>query len=107
MHLIYYALLVLVLAFSLQALALDLDTAKRQGLIGEQPNGYLGVVKATPATVELVSQVNKKRRQAYEHIAEENGIAVEQVERLAGQKAIKKTLGGNYLKAPSGQWVRK
>lgn len=107
MRLIRYAPLMLVLVFSLQALALNLDTAKRRGLIGEQPNGYLGVVKATPDAVELVSEVNKKRRRAYERIAEKNGITVEQVERLAGQKAIEKTVGGHYIKTPSGQWVRK
>lgn len=107
MRLIHHALFTMALVFSVQALALDLDTAKRQGLVGERPNGYLGVVKATPAAVELVSEINKKRRQAYERIAEKNGISVEQVEGLAGQEAIKKTLGGNYLKTPSGQWVRK
>jgi len=107
MRLVRYALLVLMLAFSAQALALDLDAAKSQGLVGEQPNGYLGLVKATPEAVELVSEVNEKRRQAYERIAGENGITVEQVEALAGQKAIKKTVGGNYVKTPSGQWIRK
>lgn len=107
MRLIHRALFTMALVFSVQALALDLNTAKRQGLVGEQPNGYLGVVKATPAAVELVSEINKKRRQAYERIAKKNGISVEQVEGLGGQKAIKKTLGGNYLKTPSGQWVRK
>lgn len=107
MRLMHYTLLVMALVFSVQALALDLDTAKHQGLVGEQPNGYLGVVKPTPAAVELVSETNKKRRRAYERIAGENGITVEQVERLAGQKAVQKTLGGNYIKAPSGQWVRK
>lgn len=107
MRLVRYALLVLMLAFSMQALALDLDVAKSQGFVGEQPNGYLGIIKATPAAVELVSEINKKRRQAYERIAEENGITVEQVEQLAGQKAIKKTVDGNYVKTPSGQWVKK
>ncbi|MED5431894.1 MAG: YdbL family protein, partial [Pseudomonadota bacterium] len=59
---------------SMAAYALDLDGAKGQGLVGEQPDGYLGVVKATPQAVELVSDINAKRRDAYERIARQNGI---------------------------------
>ena len=42
-HLLFAVTLVLAGA----AFALDLESAKSQGLVGEQPNGYLGVVKAT------------------------------------------------------------
>lgn len=107
MRLPAFALIVFMLVFSMQAFALSLDAAKSQGLVGEQPNGYLGVVKATPAAVQLVSDINAKRRQAYERIAQQNGITVEQVEKLAGQKAIAKTAQGHYIKTPSGQWVKK
>lgn len=107
MRLINYALFALILVFSMQACALSLDAAKSQGLVGEQPNGYLGIVQATPEVVQLVSEVNKKRRRAYERIAEQNGITVEQVELLAGRKAIKKTKAGYYIKTPSGEWVKK
>lgn len=107
MRVFKYALLAFMLVCSAQALALGLDAAKSQGLVGEQPNGYLGVVKATPAAVQLVSDINGKRRQAYARIAQQNGITVEQVEALAGQKAIAKTAPGNYIKTPSGQWVKK
>ena len=102
-----YLLFAVLLVCSLQALALGLDAAKQRGLVGEQPSGYLGVVKATPEVVQLVSDVNDKRRQAYERIARKNGISVDQVERLAGQKAIKKTQAGEYVKTPSGQWIKK
>ncbi|MAX54824.1 MAG: hypothetical protein CL537_04825 [Alcanivoracaceae bacterium] len=92
---------------SMAAYALDLDGAKGQGLGGEQPDGYLGVVKATPQAVELVSDINAKRRDAYERIARQNGITLDQVARLAGQKAIEKTAEGHYVKTPGGQWVTK
>lgn len=107
MRLLKFALIASLLIFSMQALALGLDAAKNQGLVGEQPNGYLGVVKSTPVAVQLVSDINGKRHQAYERIAQQNGITVEQVEKLAGQKAITKTRPGNYIKTPSGQWVKK
>lgn len=107
MRLMRYGLVVLMLAFSLQAAALDLDTAKSRGLVGEQLNGYLGIVVKTPEVVELVSKINRKRHQAYVRIAKENGVSVEVVEQLAGRKAIKKTEQGNYVRTPSGEWIRK
>ena len=87
--------------------ALDLDAAKGQGLLGEQPDGYLGVVKATPDAVELAADVNQRRREAYQRIALQNGITVEQVATLAGQRAIERTEEGHYVRTPTGQWVLK
>lgn len=98
---------VLLLACSALAMALDLDSAKSRGLVGEQPNGYLGVVKATPDAVELAADINAKRRAAYEAIAKKNGATLDQVAILAGQKAIEKTAPGTYVKTPDGQWVKK
>lgn len=97
----------LLLTCSALAMALDLDTAKSQGLVGEQPDGFLGVVKATPDAVELAADINSKRRTAYDAIAKKNGATLEQVANLAGQKAIEKTLPGTYVKTPDGQWVKK
>ncbi|MBL7250050.1 YdbL family protein [Alloalcanivorax marinus] len=107
MTLIRYLVLAAALLLSVTAAALDLNQAKAEGLVGEQPNGYLGVVKATPAAVELVSDINEKRRAAYERIAKQNGITLDQVANLAGQKAIEKTPSGEYIKTPTGQWVEK
>lgn len=98
---------ILLLACSSFAFALDLDGAKAQGLVGEQPDGYLGVVKASPDAVGLAADINAKRRAAYEGIAKKNGATLDQVAGLAGQKAIEKTTPGHYVKSPEGQWVKK
>ncbi|MGE8449958.1 MAG: YdbL family protein [Pseudomonadales bacterium] len=98
---------VLLLACSTLALALDLDSAKSQGLVGEQPNGFLGVVNPTPDAVKLAADINAQRRAAYEAIAKKNGATLDQVAVLAGQKAIDKAAPGAYVKTPDGQWVRK
>lgn len=98
---------VLLLACSALTMALDLDSAKSQGLVGEQPNGYLGVVKASSDAVELVADINAKRRVAYEAIAKKNGATLDQVAALAGQKAIEKSAPGTYVKTMDGQWVKK
>ncbi|ASK34595.1 YdbL family protein [Alloalcanivorax mobilis] len=107
MKIIRCTFIALALLLSGQVFALDLDSAKGQGLVGEQPDGYLGVVKATPEAVELSSDINQKRRDAYQRIAKQNGITLEQVSTLAGQKAIEKTPSGQYVKTPTGQWVKK
>ncbi|WP_232219882.1 YdbL family protein [Pseudogulbenkiania sp. MAI-1] len=97
----------LLLVCSTLAMALDLDGAKSQGLVGEQPDGYLGVVKSTPEAVELAADINAKRRSAYEAIAKKNGATLDQVAALAGQKAIEKAAPGTYVKSSTGQWVKK
>ncbi|MFS8980690.1 YdbL family protein [Cupriavidus necator] len=98
---------VLLLSCSTLAMALGLDSAKSQGLVGEQPDGYLGVVKATPDAVELAADINAKRRAAYDAIAKKNGATLEQVAILAGLKAIEKAAPGTFIKTPEGQWIKK
>ncbi|MDN0074587.1 YdbL family protein [Crenobacter sp. SG2303] len=97
----------LLLTCSALTMALDLGSAKSQGLVGEQPDGYLGVVQPTPDAVGLAADINAKRRAAYEAIAQKNGATLDQVAALAGQKAIEKTPPGTYIKTPNGQWVKK
>ena len=89
--------------------ALTLDEAKTQGVVGEQPNGYLGVVQpgGSAEVQALVNDVNQKRRQMYEDIARRNSTKLEAVETLAGKTAIDNTRPGNFVRSPSGQWVKK
>ena len=99
-----FALLVIPSAF-----AQTLQDAKSQGLIGEQRDGYVGfVVTNVPAEIAaLVQQVNTERRQRYQQIAQENGIAIAQVQALAYQQAVDATQAGHYLQNASGAWVKK
>jgi uncharacterized protein YdbL (DUF1318 family) len=102
-------LLLGVLWLPLPSWGLTLEEAKTQGIVGEQPNGYLGVVQpgASAEIQALVNDVNQKRRQMYEDIARRNSTKLEAVEMLAGQTAIDNTRAGNFVRSPSGQWVRK
>lgn len=100
-------LAVLLLTISPLVMALELDAAKVQGLVGEQPDGYLGVVQATPDAVALAADINAKRKAAYEGIAKQNGATLAQVAALTGQKVIDKAAPGTYIKSPNGQWVKK
>ena|SRR5689334_5082934 len=87
--------------------AMSLEEAKSKGLVGEKPNGYLGVVgQSGPDVHALTDDVNQKRRQAYEDIAKRNRTQLDSVESLAGQKAIQNTQPGHFVEGPGG-WVRK
>ncbi|UCH53304.1 MAG: YdbL family protein [Pseudomonadota bacterium] len=91
------------------ALALSLDQAKSQGLVGEQADGYLGVVSpgASSEVKALVTDINAKRRNEYQAIAKRNNTTLDKVEALAGKKAIDLTPAGQHVRLPSGQWVKK
>jgi hypothetical protein len=99
--------LLVVWALAQPAWALDLDGAKRQGVLGEQGDGYVGVVKPSPAAAELARDINEKRRQSYADLAKRNGVSADSVARLAGQKLIDRAGPGEYVRPGGGDWVRK
>jgi len=96
-------LLIASLCFCMNAFSLSLTEAKTQGLVGEQPNGMLGVVSASPEVTALVMDINNKRKAAYGKIAQRNGTDIKVVQQLAGKKAIAKTPAGQFVKS-AGQW---
>lgn len=93
----------------LLAFGVTLDEAKQQGLLGERPDGYLGLANpsSSPDTVNLMKDINRKRREVYKGIAEKNGTALSAVEALAGEKAIEKTPSGEFIMQPNGTWTPK
>lgn len=103
-----FGLLLMLLGVS-SAFAATLDEAKAAGQIGEKQDGYIGLVQASvPADVmALVENVNAQRRARYEEIAKENGIAVQDVAKLAFTRALENTRPGNFVEASPGQWVKK
>lgn len=88
--------------------AADLDQAKRDGLVGERADGYLGLVveSAAPDVVALVTEVNTKRKAEYQRIAAANNLTMEQVQALAGKKTIELTRKGDWILI-NGGWQRK
>ncbi|MXZ33130.1 MAG: DUF1318 domain-containing protein [Gammaproteobacteria bacterium] len=91
------------------AWAVTLQEAKDQGLVGEQRDGYVGLVAGTAAAEvrDLVRDVNDERRRRYEQIARDNGITMEQVAAVAWERAVQATRSGHYLQDENGRWVRK
>ena len=100
----------LVLGFvAAPALAAPLDDAKAAGYLGEQPDGYLGLVDpAAPAEVKrLMTDINDKRRTYYQGIAVKNGTSLEAVQALVGAKLIDQAPSGIHVKDSNGRWIRK
>jgi uncharacterized protein YdbL (DUF1318 family) len=91
------------------ALASPLTQPKADGLIGEQANGYIGLVRQdVPAEIrKLVDEVNAKRKAGYQEIASKQGVSLESVELVGGNTAIEKTLPGNYVRDANGVWRKK
>jgi len=91
------------------ARAQDLATAKAAGQLGERIDGYLGVVEAdTPAEIRaMADEINAKRREQYTAIAERQGVPVEAVAQIAGQKLIDRADPGDWVLGADGQWRQK
>jgi uncharacterized protein YdbL (DUF1318 family) len=103
-------MIAMVMLLSLSAaVAMTLEEAKSAGFIGEQRDGYLGLVvdNAPAAVVALVEDVNRQRRERYQQIARENNIAVSDVAQLAYARAVEATRSGHLVQDANGRWVRK
>ncbi|MDX9686445.1 YdbL family protein [Halopseudomonas formosensis] len=95
-----------VLAMNLNEAMSALPAAKAAGLLGEQPDGYLGVVSPGGNAQEIARQINEARRQEYQRLARENNIQLRDVESMAGKKALEKTPSGQYIML-NGVWMKK
>lgn len=107
------ASLMLLLSLSLPALAMNLNeamsqlsAAKDSGVVGEMPNGYLGVVKSAGEADAITKLINEARANEYQKLATQNGIQKADVEAIAGKKAIEKTPAGQYIQL-NGKWIKK
>lgn len=79
--------------------------ARANGSVGEQMDGYLGIVgQETAALRSLVNDINIKRRAVYAQKAQENGATLEQFAMTAGCQAIARTEPGEKYQAPDGTW---
>lgn len=105
--------LTLMLLFSLPALALNLNqamtalpAAKEAGHLGEQPDGYLGVVNPVGEAREIARLINEARRAEYQRLADEHKVDLRDIQARAGKKAIERTPAGQYIQL-NGVWMTK
>ena len=101
------ALVSLSIGIATPAYAIDLAAAKQQGLVGEQMNGYVGVVQRAAGVEALVNNINVQRRKLYQDVARQNGVPLSSVEQLAGEKAINQASPGTMVQDANGNWIRR
>ncbi len=78
--------------------------ARAAGQVGEQPDGYLGIVgAATPELRAMVNDINIKRKAAYTRQAGD-GATVEQFAFVSGCNLILQTKPGEKYRTPGGSW---
>lgn len=79
--------------------------ARAAGTIGEQPDGYLGIVGGANQSLQtMVNDINIKRREIYAQKAKENNATQEAYALTAGCQAIARTVPGEKYRAPDGSW---
>ncbi len=81
------------LSFS-AAYALSLQEAREQGLLRENPDGYVSVVKSSGDASALAAQVNAQRKTEYRRISKENGQPVDVVAKIAAGEIANKLSSG-------------
>lgn len=114
MTLKYFALTVMLLMLTISptlassASDLDIFEAKQAGLVGEKPDGMVGIVKDHVTELQkLVKSINEGRLQSYREIAGKQGVSLEEVKELAGTNLISKTPPGQYIMTSEGKWLIK
>ncbi len=79
--------------------------ARAAGKVGEQPDGYLGIVGAAdPALQRMVDDINIKRRAVYAERAQLKKQTLEAYALTAGCEAVARTEPGEKYRAPDGSW---
>ncbi|WP_082267220.1 YdbL family protein [Erwinia billingiae] len=102
------ALALVFLLMSPAAMALTLDEARQQGLVGETLSGYIAaVVTQNPEAQALVDRINQGRQQQYQALALRNNMTAAEVGRIAGQKLVERAAAGQYVRGINGQWLKK
>ena len=82
------------------------QAARSNGQIGEQTDGYLGVVGSQPQAIQdLVDDLNIKRRANYTQNAQAHDSTVADWAFTQGCILIKNTAPGEKYQTPSGSWA--
>jgi hypothetical protein len=84
------------------------DAAKAAGKVGEQADGYLGVVGGADAAITAaVNDINAGRREVYSQTAAKSGVTPDAAGQATGAQLIAKAPPGQYIKPLGGAWTKK
>jgi uncharacterized protein len=84
------------------------DAAKARGEVGEQSDGFLGVVGNASAEVRAaVAEINAGRAQVYREAAQKNGVSPAAAGAAAFVEVIQGRIRPGEYYRTDGRWVRK
>ena len=89
------------------AMALDLQSARSSGQIGEKLDGYVAAVAPSADVNALISEVNAKRKAEYARISAQNGQPASLVGKVAAEQIINKLPSGALYQDVSGNWKKR
>ena len=82
--------------------------AKAAGTVGEQADGYLGIVSSADGTVTAaVNEINAGRRAVYTQTATKSGVSPDAAGQATGAQLIGKVPPGQFFKPLGGAWTKK
>lgn len=87
-----------------------ISAGKSAGSVGEQCDGYLGVVPgggADEAVKAALRETNIKRKAAYADLADQTGTSIDDVARLTAEKLLDRADPGQKVRDCSGAWITK
>jgi uncharacterized protein len=84
------------------------DAGKASGTVGEQADGYLGVVSGGDAALRAaVAEINVGRAAAYKDIAAKTGATPEAAGQATAKQLYARLAPGQYWKPLDGGWTKK
>lgn len=85
------------------------DQAKARGIVGEQADGYLGLVSgsADAAVSAAVADINAGRMAVYRDTASKAGVTPAAAGEAAAKQIFSRLPAGQYYKPLNGGWTRK
>ena len=89
------------------AYALDLQSARTSGVLGEGNDGYVVVLVPSAQASDLAAQVNAGRKAEYSRISAANGQPVNVVGKVAAETIINKLSAGSKYQDNAGNWKSK
>lgn len=84
------------------------DAAKAAGKVGEQGDGYLGIVTdADSALRAAVAEINAGRKQVYSDTAAKTGVTMEAAGEATARALLNRVPAGQFFKPLGGGWTKK
>lgn len=104
------AISVAVLASSVSAQRPVVDEAKAQCLVGEQADGYIGIVDGADVSTEVrreLRDINQERRAFYAELAARNGVPIDATAAATAEKLINDADPGECVQDANGTWIQR